>query len=286
MKPLLPAILVVFLLSRVQLAAGPIEDAIMATARLADVPNYSWSSTVTDDARTYEIDGQTVRGGYTRVRMPVVNRIRRKLGRDVTDAQVDALFRGNVDCVLLTDRGWLRPDELGEPSFESRGATPASGVDIATPIRAPATPLPLPAPPEQKASQPYSNLQLAISHPHEELGVIVGSHESFGVEGNSVSGNLTPVGAQLLLVRAGQTEIIPIRAQGTFKLWLRGGLVTRYQLRLEGVLSVQTPRGRAHVTVQQSALTEIRQVGATSFEVPDDVRAKLRSTQGINEAPR
>ncbi len=90
--------------------AGPAEDAILASVRLADAPNYSWIATITDDARTDEIEAKTVRGGYTRVRMPVVNRIRRQLGRDVTDPLVDAIFRGNIDCVLLTDHGWLRPD--------------------------------------------------------------------------------------------------------------------------------------------------------------------------------
>lgn len=273
MKPLTRAG-VLLLLTAPTILAGPVENAMVAITRLGEAPNYSWTATITDDARTYEIDGKTVRGGYTQVRMPVVNRIRRQLGRDVGDPQTDAIFRGNVDCVLLTEHGWLRPDELRE-SRNSRDVAPSPHGDGSTTLRVPTNGLPWPPRSDPKKPQPYSNLQLAISHPHEELSVILSSHESFEVAGNTVSGTLTIVGAQLLLVREGQSEIIPIRANGTYKLWLRDGSVARYQLKLDGVLSVQTPRGRAHVTVQQSALTEIRNVGRTRFDVPADVKIKL-----------
>lgn len=42
------------------------------------------------------------------------------------------------------------------------------------------------------------------------------------VDDNAVTGMLTDLGAQLLLVRNGQTDITPVRAAGTFKIWLRG----------------------------------------------------------------
>ncbi len=273
MKPLAPACLLL-LLSAGAAAAGPREDAIVATIRLSDVANYSWTSTISDDARTYDIEGKTIRGEFTGVRMPVVNSLRRKLGRDVTDAQVDAIFRGNVDCVLLAENVWMRPDELREPPPESKERDQLTTASVSPGIRPTTSRLPNPAP-DKKPAPPYSNLQLAITHPHEELGVIVSSHESFDVDGDTVSGTLTSVGAQLLLVREGQPEIIPIRASGTFKLWIRGGMVSRYQVKLEGVLSVQTPRGRAHVSVRQTSLTQIQQVGTTTFVVPSTAQAKL-----------
>src|ERR1044071_6730315 len=80
--------------------AGPTENAIMAAMRLSEQPNYSWVATISDDARTYDIVGKTVRGGFTRVKMPVINSVRRSLGRGVTDTEVDVIFRGNVACVL------------------------------------------------------------------------------------------------------------------------------------------------------------------------------------------
>ena len=34
--------------------AGPREAAIVAAMKLSEQPNYSWTTTVTDDARTYD----------------------------------------------------------------------------------------------------------------------------------------------------------------------------------------------------------------------------------------
>jgi len=76
-------------------------------------------------------------------------------------------------------------------------------------------------------------------------------------------------------VRDGQQEITPVRAAGTFKLWLRDGMVSKYQVRLHGVLTVDTPNGRRHIEVRQSADTVLKDVGTTKFDVPPQARAKL-----------
>lgn len=265
-------------------SGGPVEDAIVASVRLSNEANYSWTSTIVDDARTYDIQGQTDRSGFTRARMPIINSVRRKMGRSVTDTQIETIFRGNVACVLLTDAGWQRPDELPEPEDQTTspigrpaiaiGTSPTSGIQTHS--------LPsshVPAPRAEEKPRPYSNLQLAISLPHEELGVIVSSHQTFHVEGDTVTGNLTDLGAQLLLVRDGQPDITPIRAAGSFTLWLRNGIVSHYHLKLEGILEVKTGRSRnpTQILVQQSATTQIRKVGTTQVDIPDEARVKLGS---------
>src|SRR5215212_3330822 len=111
MKRLLPVCLVVsVMIPRGE--AGPTESAILAAMRLSEQPNYSWVATVSDDARTYDIVGKTARDGFTAVKMPVVNSVRRQLRRSVTDTEMDIIFRGNVACVIQTDEGWRKPDEL------------------------------------------------------------------------------------------------------------------------------------------------------------------------------
>ena len=121
----------------------------------------------------------------------------------------------------------------------------------------------------------YSNLQLGVSHPHEELGVIVGSHDELKVEGDIVTGSLTDLGAQLLLVRDGQKYIEPVSAAGTFKLWLRDGMVLKYQISLEGTLKVHLQSGRQRVRVHQVTDTLLKDIGSTTFEVPAQAREKL-----------
>jgi hypothetical protein len=259
------------------LRAGPAEAAILAAMRLAEQPNYSWTTTITDDARTYDTEGKTRRGELTWVKMPVVNSIRRRLGRSVTDTQIELIFRGNVDCVIATDRGWKRPDDLSLADDEAGGDSSGGGfggglpgIGVAGGGTSGRGRSRLPEPERR-----YSNLQLAISHPHEELGVIVSSHQELKVEGDIVAGTLTDLGAQLLLVHDGQKEIAPVRATGIFKLWLRGGMVAKYQVRLEGVLYIETPKGRRQIQVHQTMDTIVKDVGTTTFEVPESARRQL-----------
>lgn len=263
--------------------AGPIEAAIMAAMRLSDQPNYSWVTTVSDDARTYEILGHTIRGGYTRAKMPAVNSLRRQLGRGVTDTQIDFIFRGNVACVIETEHGWRRPDELPAVPLED-AAAPDHPVVVGLPGGSGSPPGPaairgsivrLPRPAKGNGPRAYSNLQLGISHPHEDLGVIVASHDSLQVEDDVVFGRLTELAAKLLLVRDGQETITPVRAAGTFKLWRRGDLIVKYQVTLTGTLTVHLPTGRRTLEVSQISDTVLKEIGTTTFDVPEEARIRL-----------
>ena len=264
--------------------AGPAEAAIVAIMKLSDAPSYSWVATVADDARTYDIFGKTIRGGFTEVKMPVINSVRRKLGRSATDTQIALIFRGNVECVIKTDDGWRKPSELPmlawNQSRPMRTGTPARASVFGIPrgsSQGSMSRLPATATRDIDVDRGYSNLQLGISHPHEELGVIVGSHEGLQVEDDVVTGSLSALGAQLLLVRDGQKYIEPLAARGTFKIWLRDGTVTKYQVTLEGTLNIHLQSGRRKVQVHQVTDTVLRDVGTTAFEVPAQAREKLGS---------
>jgi hypothetical protein len=128
---------------------------------------------------------------------------------------------------------------------------------------------------EHDPKRSYSNLQLGLSLPHEELGIIVSSHASLAVNESVASGTLTELGAQLLLVRDGQKELTPLRGAGTFKLWLRNGGVEKYQVRLEGIVQVDTPSGRRQLAVTQTTETIVKNVGTTQVEVPEEAIRKL-----------
>lgn len=268
------------------LHAGPAEEAIVGIMRLSEAPSYAWITTVSDDAQTYEIDGRTSANGFTHVKMPAINALRRRLGRDASDTRVEAIFRGNVDCVLRVEHQWLRPAELPPPEqisdFDRLGANVRTAAAINSSVAtivmrgsAARRPSSLPSPPDEEA-RGYTNLQFAICPPHEELGVIVSSHTDLKVDGELVTGTLTDLGAQLLLVRDGQKQIEPLRATGTFKIWLRAGTVTRYQLSLEGALSILSEkRGRITMLVHQRSLTEISEVGTARVEIPELARTKL-----------
>ena len=265
--------------------AGPTERAILAAMKLSEQPNYGWISSISDDARTYDIEGKTDVSGYTWMRLPMVKAFEERLGRDA-GADLEAFFRSSSAYVVCTDGGWKTFKELPKPSRDrwrdnnswpapasARAALAASamaGIDPLDPS-GPMQPLLVMPPLDDSDRAPYSNAQFALTRPHEELAVIVSSYQTFNVDDNIVTGRLTELGSALLLIRDGQDQLQPLAAAGTFRLVITGGIVTRYQVRLEGVLLVD----RKKVRVRQDATTFVRDIGTTRFEVPDEARRKL-----------
>ena len=107
------------------------------------------------------------------------------------------------------------------------------------------------------------------------LGVIVAGVADLKVEDGALTGALSETAAKLLLVHAGQKDITPLRASGTVRLWVRDGMLAKYETRLQGVLSVEGGAGRREVTVNQTATTTVTEVGTTKVEVPAEAKKKL-----------
>lgn len=287
MRLLLPIVL--FLAVSPELPALTEAESIVAVMRLAEIRNYAWASTVTDDARTYDILGRTQADGYSIVKLPLVNTLRRRVTQAGGDDRAEAIFRGTTRAVLRTDAGWKTLDELPEapaPAPADRrmsggggfggpgggfggggmggkgGRRRGAGGDGRSGGENDQGPL-------------YSNLQFGLSLPHEELAVIVGSHQEWVIADGEIRGRLTDTAARLLLVRDGQREIEPLRAAGSFTIFLRDGAVVRYAVKLEGRLRIDTRAGRREVEVHQQAETRLIDVGTTKFDLPDEARAKL-----------
>jgi len=257
------------------LRAGPVEVAIVSAMKIADAPNYGWVSDIIDDARTYTIDGKTDltrNKDFSLVTMPMVSTLRRGagLGGGNSDNQATAIFKGDVDCVIETPEGWKRAEELEQIARDlrsrrnpgrtgSRGGGPRGNRGDAGTAPALA----------------YSNLQKTLSRPHEEIGIIVAGYTDLKVETYGVSGALADTNARLLLVHAGQKNLTPLRATGTFRFWIKEGQLTKYQVTLEGTIAVATANGRREVQVHQTTTTTLREVGTTRFEIPEAARKIL-----------
>ena len=124
---------------------------------------------------------------------------------------------------------------------------------------------------EKPRLRSYSTVRFGVTHPHEELAIIVSCAATFDASGDLVTGVLSETGAALLLVRDEQTDTSCLAAAGEFKLWLRQGCVVKYHLKLEGLLAVDRRKVAAHV----NATTVLHDIGSTRLTVPDEVRAKL-----------
>ncbi len=257
------------------LRAAPTESAIVAAMKLPEAKSYSWVTTIEDDARTYDLSGQTDQSNFSLVTMPMVGALRRRAvrGSASSDNQVEAVFKGAEKCVVQTPDGWQTPAEFADQarSAERSGGPPGVGYPGGG----------FPGGPSRRSRRgsdnppAYSNLQVNLSRPHEEIGLIVGSYTDIRAEGDIVTGTLSETGAKLLLVHPGQNELTPLKAAGTFRLWVRDGALVKYELKLEGTLSVETPTARREVQVHQKSTTELKAVGTTTFVVPEAARRKL-----------
>ena len=282
MKSLLAATTALLAVSNVW--GHSLETAIVAAMKLSEVPNYSWTCTVTDDAKTYTIEGKTQNGGYTWQRQPMPKMIARRLGRDAGQ-DLESIFSSKLRYVIDTGSGWKTLNEL--PKLHSDwgdedwyfvtlplGQTADMAADGSDSFELPPA-IYLPVVPKDDAdkNRVYSNAQFALALPHEELGVIVSSHADFQVKDGVVSGTLTDLGAQLLLVHDGHEYIKPVTAGGRFKLWLKGGLVEKYLVELAGIMVID----RKPVYVRQKSITMVKDIGTTRLEVPADARRRLLS---------
>ncbi|MEY4941750.1 MAG: hypothetical protein RIQ93_3485 [Verrucomicrobiota bacterium] len=255
------------LIGAIELRAGPVEPAIISAMKLPEAPNYSWVTEVDDDARAYRIVGATERAGeFSRVTLPVVAALRRRLGLGAgsSDNEITAIYRGDRHLVLNVEGSWKTIDELTR-SPEANVIANAADLPRRAAGRASRDGLPL----------NYSNLQLTLSRPHDEIAIIVANAIDPKAEADGLSGTLGDVGARLLLVHPGQNELTPLHAAGSFRLFIQNGTLTRYSVRLTGQIAVQTKTGRREITVHQNATTTLQRVGATTFTIPDEAVKKL-----------
>lgn len=266
-------------------SAGPVESAIVAAMKVPDAPSYAWRTEVSDDARTYEISGSTERAGeYSLVTMPIpVSGGRRAVRGPINSSgtsTVTAWFKGAVDCVVQSGDGWRRPEELANANDRDAGGgggqrrrggfgggrgMGGGGGRGYPPVDDRG----------EGGGRTFSNVQKTLSRPHEEIAVIVAGGSDLKAEGEVVSGRLSETSAKLLLVHEGQRDRVPLQAGGTFRLWVRGGALVKYETRLEGVLRVDDSAGRREVRVNETATTTLSEVGTARVDVPAEVRKRL-----------
>ena len=253
-------------------AATPAPDdvAIVAAARLAEKSNYSWSSTISNDASggLSRLEGETVRGGYTLIALHNAADVLRTRGvvRDA-DGATQIFFRGSTRCVILTEQdGWLAPDELPAPqpsTDRSPARNPGRGAGGRGGGRAAPSSIPT----------KIEDYTFEIRHPHEDLDLIIGSYTTLRAAGDSFTGELTNAGAALFLSAFAQPKVEVRRASGSFHCWIENGVVVRYEVLING--TVNLPGDKAVLPVNWTIRTEIHDIGTTRLNVPAAVRAKL-----------
>ena len=116
-------------------------------------------------------------------------------------------------------------------------------------------------------------LPAGINLPHEELAIVAANYTDTHLEEGVFSGKLTQSGADLLLVPPGSSQLPPKGSAGTFRLWIKDGAVTKYELKLT---AETTPSGASvNGGFSETITVDLSNVGSTKFEVPDAAKRKL-----------
>jgi len=228
---------VLFLTAGSLLAAdsSPKDDVTAAAKKLAET-SYSWK--VTQD---FGPNSQFTPG-------PVEG----KADKDTT--WLSSSFQDNTSIgvakgkkvVVKTDEGWKTAEELGDGN---------GGFDM-----------------NSFMARRMQNLKA----PAAEIEDLVSKADELKKDGDVISGDLTKEGAGSLLNffgrRRGANQPAPKDAKGTLKIWLKDGAIVKYETKVSGTVA---GRDGEDVKREQNTTTEIKDVGTTKIDLPEDAKKKL-----------
>ena len=218
--------------------SSPKDDVTAAAKKLA-ATDYSWKSTMDlgpDSPFTPgPTEGKIDKDGYT------------WLSSAFQDNTSIGVSKGKK-VVVKTESGWKTADELGNGG---------DGFDPSTFL--------------------VRRMQ-GLKTPAVELQEIIAKIGELKKDGDVLSGDLSKEGAEAMLSSGfgfgpppGGDRPAPKDAKCSVKIWIKDGQITKYETKLSGKMDFQGEE-RA---MQFTTTTEIKDVGKTKIELPDDVKKKL-----------
>jgi len=237
-------------------AKGDVQNAIK---KLGDQANYSWTSTPSmggggggGGARFQPgpTNGKTEKEGYTLLTMT--------MGENSSEA---ALKGGKV--AVKAQDGWKSGDELAA----ARGGQQPGGQQ----------------PGGRQRGDPAGFMARRLSTfkaPAAEAADLVEKSKDLKEEGGAYSGEMTEEGAKALLsfgrgrrggdAAGGQGPQVA-GAKGTVKFWVKDGVLVKYEYTVSGKVTF----GDREIDMNRTTTVEIKDVGSTKVEVPEDAKKKL-----------
>jgi hypothetical protein len=238
----------VFLMAGTLLAADSPKDAVTAAAKKLADTSYSWKVTQDFGANSPFTPG------------PVEGKADKDLTWLSTSFQDNTsigLVKG-TKVVLKTDEGWKTADELGGGDG---GFNPSTFM--------------------------VTRLQ-NLKAPSAEVQELLTKVDALKQDGDVISGDLTKEGAESLLSFGfggrrggnrgggaggfGGNRPAPKDAKGTLKIWMKDGQIAKYETK---VSAKTTNRDGEEMNTERTTTTEVKDVGTTKIEVPDEAKKKL-----------
>jgi hypothetical protein len=110
--------------------------------------------------------------------------------------------------------------------------------------------------------------------PAAQAEEIAGKTKTLAKSDNAYSGELTEEGAKSLMTfgrRGGGQGPAISNAKGSVKFWIKDGVLTKYQFKVQGTMN----RNGEDMDIDRTTTVEIKDVGATKVTVPEEAKNKM-----------
>lgn len=216
--------------------AGPKDELKAAAKALGDKPNYSWRSNVESAGGGGRMGGPT----EGKTEKDGVTHLSMTRGENT----LVAVIKGGKSAIKTAD-GWLSAEDA------------AADQDRQNPARFVA-----------RTVQNYKT-------PAVQAADLAEQAKELKKAGDAVAGDLTEAGAKSLLSfggRGGGNGPEISGAKGSVKFWVKDGVLAKYQFNVQGTMSFNGNDRE----VDRTTTVEIKEVGTTKIEVPEDAKKKLQ----------
>jgi len=213
--------------------ANPKDDVTNAAKKLGDQKNYSWKSTVEFGNFTGSTDGKVIKDG------PVA------LSMTFADSTTEAFLKGDKGAVKVPDSDWQSVEELAAAAGTEPG-------------------------PRQFLVRRLKNFKA----PADEVTEVIGKTKELKKDGDAYTAELTEAGAKDLLSfggRRGGNAPEPKNAKGSVKFWIKDGMLSKYQTKVEGTVNFNGDDR----DIDRTTTVEIKDPGTTKIEIPEAAQKKM-----------
>jgi hypothetical protein len=218
-------------------AADSRDDVLKASKKLADAANYTWDVTINNaNSGGFSMGpnkGKIEKGGYLWYSMTF------------NDNTTEIVMKGTNAAVNTSDNGW-----------QSRAEATAAGDQPG---------------PGRFLARMLDNFQT----PPKQADDLVSKAKDIQKAGDAYVGDLTEDGAKALLSfrrgRNGGDGPTVTNPKGSVKFWVKDGVLTKYEFKLQGSVSFNGN----DFDVDRTTAVEIKDVGSTKVTIPDGAAKKL-----------
>lgn len=255
MKRFIPHLAAVTLVLGVSRAA-PLDDLGAAAQRLADAPNYSWTSAEKNvrgsfPATTKDIVGLTEKDGFTVIKSTM------KASNTLTEVRI---YWGS-QMAYLRDGSWKTAEELQAAAGRSSGIT-VIGTGVANSGRGIGM--------MTVASQ--NEAQTGPGRPAQMLLSLLPQVKGLTLSGGEIVGELSYDYIARVMRGNGRNGplVVAPSSSGSVKFWIKDGEIAKFQIKLKASYE------NADQANERTTTVEVKNVGTTVVAVPVEAKAKFK----------